>query len=296
MLAVVPTPPWPQIPNPRHGLTSEYAARVAALAEQSLRWELETWPKPGLVSHIDAGSHRDMDAASMYRSAESLQPFFAELVEAGARDEGMNTLRTIGLRAESVMLGVTGGVNTHRGAIFGIGLLCAAAGWRFRGPIGWKPRLGLVVARRWGSDILAGPRSSGSHGESARRRFGAGGARFEAAQGFPNIYRIGVPTLRHANRLCPDDDEAARVQACFELLAVVEDTNILFRGGPDGLQFAQRAAQSFLDQGGVAGRDWRDRALAVHLAFVARGLSPGGVADLLAMSLFVLQLERADPR
>jgi triphosphoribosyl-dephospho-CoA synthase len=82
-------------------------------------------------------------------------------------------------------------------------------------------------------------------------------------------------------------DEAARVEACFALIAHVEDTNLLHRAGPEGLRFAQTAARTFLARGGVGQRDWRKRATAVHRAFVERQLSPGGSADLLAMTLFV---------
>jgi triphosphoribosyl-dephospho-CoA synthase len=109
------------------------------------------------------------------------------------------------------------------------------------------------------------------------------------------VYEVGLPALQRAAAWVPDDAEAARVEACFALIAAVEDTNILHRGGLQGLCFARRAAQSFLSRGGVARSDWRGRAAAIHLAFVARGLSPGGVADLLAMSLFVMQLNERRP-
>jgi len=268
------------------------AAQIAALAEHSLRLEIETWPKPGLVSHIDAGSHADMDASTFYRSATALRPFFAELTEAGERGDPMLTLRKIGLRAEHAMLEATGGVNTHRGAIFGLGLLCAAAGVSASGRVDRQFPLGAIVSRRWGRDIIGGPRLSDSHGEVASRRFGVGGARWEAARGFPSIYHVGLPALHSAGPWVPDDAEAARVQTCFALIASVEDTNILHRGGVQGLCFARRAAQSFLHQGGVARSDWRRRAATIHLAFIERGLSPGGAADLLAMSLFVMQLKK----
>jgi triphosphoribosyl-dephospho-CoA synthase len=268
-----------------------FQERIAALAEGCLRLEIETWPKPGLVSHIDTGSHTDMDADMFRRSASVLRPYFAELVDAGMRDASMSVLRKIGLRAERAMLRATGGVNTHRGAIFGVGLLCAAAGLRKGGHADSQTPLGLHVSRRWGREILAGPRLSDSHGEMAGSRYGAGGARQEAAQGFPCIYQIGLPALRDAARLAPGDAEAARVQACFALIAALEDTNLLHRGGLDGLCFAQQSAQDFLDQGGVGNEEWLGRAEAIHHAFVERRLSPGGAADLLAMSLFVSELE-----
>lgn len=259
--------PWASTPHP---------AGIADLAVRCLELEVSTHPKPGLVGPLDRGSHADMDIHTFRRSARAIRPHLEALADAGARGHGMAHLRVIGLAAESAMLAATGGVNTHRGAIFGLGLLCAAAGGGDR-----TTPLGRLVAQRWGEEILLAPGPRDSHGETVRRRFGAGGARLEAARGFPSVYRVGVPALAQAS------GEAARVQACFALVAAVQDTNLLHRGGRAGLRFAQRAAQAFLDAGGVTRAGWRARALAVHRAFVARRLSPGGAADLLAMSLFV---------
>ena len=265
---------------------------IAALAERSLVLEIDTYPKPGLVSHVDTGSHADMDAATFARSAAVLRPYFAELAEAGARDADMAVLRKIGLRAEHAMLAATGGVNTHRGAIFGLGLLCAAAGRRtVPGTAACAMTLGAFVAQRWGTDILGGPRLPDSHGERASRRYGVGGARREAADGFATVYGVGLPALRRARRSVPGDPEAARVDACFALIAALDDTNLLHRGGQAGLDFARATARAFVARGGIRARDWRLRAAAAHRAFVARRLSPGGAADLLAMSVFVDALE-----
>lgn len=279
-----------------HGAARAYAEHLGAVAERSLQLEVRTWPKPGLVSHVDAGSHTDMDAGTFHRSAAALRPFFTELAEAGLQDQGMTVLRKIGLRAECAMTAATGGVNTHRGAIFGLGLLCAAAGLRARRGMAGDAQhsLGDTVARRWGPDILAGPRPSDSHGEAVKRRYGAGGARQEAALGFPGVYNVGMPALRRAAQLAPHDAQAARVQACFALIAALEDTNLLHRGGAAGLRFAQRSALAFLAAGGVGHPGWRQAAEKIHRAFVARRLSPGGAADLLAMSLFAMAIEQ-DP-
>src|SRR6185295_13746821 len=108
-------------------------------------------------------------------------------------------------------------------------------------------------------------------------------------------YRIGLPALRRAACAVPNDAEAARVEACFALISAVEDTNLLHRGGLDGLRFARRATRIFLDQGGVRRPGWRARARSVHKDFIARRLSPGGSADLLAMTLFVDAHERPSP-
>jgi triphosphoribosyl-dephospho-CoA synthase len=260
---------------------------IAASAVASLLLELATWPKPGLVSHVDRGSHADMAADTLRMSAAAIAPYFHGLAAAGAHGFGMGRLRIIGLEAEAAMMAATSGVNTHRGAIFGLGLLCAAAGARGAGRVESTVTLGEAVARLWSAGILDGPVLLHSHGSRARRRFGAGGARMEAAQGFPSVYEVGLPALRGGAHLAPGDPEAARVETCFALIAALEDTNLLHRGGLSGLRFARRTARQFLEEGGVGRSGWRERARSVHESFIARRLSPGGSADLLAMTLFV---------
>jgi triphosphoribosyl-dephospho-CoA synthase len=271
---------------------------VSAIGDSAARclvMELETWPKPGLVSHVDSGSHDDMDAGTFRRSATAIKPYFQHLADAAAQGCGMGRLRIIGLEAEGAMFAATSGVNTHRGAIFGLGLLCAAAGARAGGLVDPELPLGDAVARLWGASILDGPVLLRSHGSEARRQFHAGGARLEATKGFPSVYRIGLPALRRAARVNPTDAEAARVEACFALIASIEDTNLLHRGGLEGLRFARSITRHFLDSGGVRRLGWRTRAQSVHESFVARHLSPGGSADLLAMTLFVDAHERSNP-
>jgi triphosphoribosyl-dephospho-CoA synthase len=233
-----------------------------------------------------------MDAGTFRRSAAAIRPYFQQLADAAALGCAAEPLRAIGMEAEAVMLAATLGVNTHRGAIFGLGLLCAAAGARAAGLVDPELSLGEVVSRRWGRSILDSPVLLHSHGSVARRRFHAGGARFEAASGFPSVYQIGLPALRRVACIVPGDAEAARVEACFALIASVEDTNLLHRGGLDGLRFARRTTRYFLDSGGVRRPGWRERARSVHNDFIARRLSPGGSADLLAMTLFVDAHER----
>ena len=150
------------------------------------------------------------------------------------------------------MLAVTGGVNTHRGAIFSLGLLCAAAGATWsettRSESHWRPQaLGATVRQRWGQAIMSGPIPLRSHGTNALLKFGAGGARAQAAAGFPQAIEVGLPALRLGRRLAPKDPQAARVQSFFAILASMEDTNLLHRGGAVGLRYAQEAAPAFSD-------------------------------------------------
>ncbi len=267
-------------------IPASFAARIADLAHRALIDELEAYPKPGLVSPIDSGSHRDMDALLLRRSAGAIAPFFADLVVAGAEGAPLAELRRIGVSAEAAMLAATGGINAHRGAIFSLGLICAAAGQAGGSPLAAEARAEQVGAL-WGHELAKRPASPVTHGGRASLRYGVGGASAEAASGFPAVRELGLPALRLGRRLAPDDGQAARIQCLFALMAELDDTNLLHRGGPEGLHFARSAAQAFLDAGGVGAPDWRERALALHRAFVAERLSPGGAADLLAVTLFL---------
>jgi triphosphoribosyl-dephospho-CoA synthase len=273
-------------------MPDDIADHVAETAAFALLAELETWPKPGLVSHVDCGSHTDMDASTFRASVAAIRPYFGRLALAGAAGSAMDELRAIGLEAERAMLEKTFGANTHRGAIFGLGLLCAAAGATWTGESRFSPPqsahiLTAIVRGQWGTAIMRGPIPLLSHGTEALRRYGAGGARAQAAAGFPHALEVGLPALRIGRTLAPGDPEAARVHTFFALLESLQDTNLLYRGGTDGLRFAQEQARNFLERGGIRQAGWREQAATVHRAFIARRLSPGGCADLLAITLFL---------
>ncbi|WP_052710271.1 triphosphoribosyl-dephospho-CoA synthase MdcB [Azospirillum thiophilum] len=271
------------------------AGAIGRAAVRALYAELALHPKPGLVSPLDSGSHDDMDMGTFLRSLFALRGYFRAIAAAGAEGADFPTLRELGITAERRMLAATGGVNTHRGAVFGLGLLAAAAGWRMRrGRTLRGNGLGATAAALWGAGILAAaPQAPDSHGARAVTRYGARGARQEAADGFPTLFEVALPALDRA-LAAGADPERASVQALFSLMAVLEDTNLLHRGGPAGLAFIQAGARRFLDRGGVFHAEWRDEALALHRACVVRRLSPGGSADMLAAAQFVHGLrERA---
>ena len=269
------------------------AARIGALAVASLHAELALYPKPGLVSFRDSGAHRDMDALTFVRSIDALGGAFVALAAAGGDGAPFDALQRLGAAAERRMVDATGGVNTHRGAIFTLGLLAAAAGRVVAAgdfPSDERLRDALAAWRRplvaQGLDCAAPP----SHGRSVAARFGAGGARAEAAAGFPSVFEVGLPALRHA--LSRTDDAArAALHALFALVACVEDTNVLHRGGRAALGFVAGEAARFLARGSTFVPGWLARAERLHRQCVARRISPGGCADLLAASWFVHRLQ-----
>jgi len=265
--------------------------RLERICLEALTHEAMAWPKPGLVTPVDAGSHRDMHIGTFLASIDALQGSFAALALAGARGQSFAVLQAIGIEAEGKMLCATRGVNTHRGAIFNLGLLVAAAARRSADDALADLGCGAIVARVWGAEIAAGRKKSpASHGNSVFKRFSAGGARTEAASGFPTVYNIGLPALR---RLVDagHDRETAQVGTLLVLMEHLPDTNLLWRDGELGLEFVRDSAAAFNRAGGVDAPGWREQLLAMHREFVGRNLSPGGSADLLAASWAAHQLE-----
>jgi triphosphoribosyl-dephospho-CoA synthase len=273
------------------------ARAIGACAVAALREELLAWPKPGLVSPGDPGAHADMDASTFTAGIGALRGFFRAAARAGELGAPFPALVALGRGAERRMLAATGGVNTHRGAIFALGLLAAAAGRLAATGAAARPAaLRDEVRHAFGRAIRRDlPRAATSHGAVVARRHGVGGARAEAAAGFPHLFEVALPALDGAlARGTPR--RAAAVEALLAAVAELPDTNLLWRGGPAGLAFARAAAREFLRAGGVHRPGWEDHARALHRAFVARRLSPGGSADLLAGALFVNRLGGEEQR
>jgi triphosphoribosyl-dephospho-CoA synthase len=263
-------------------------ADVGRAATVALYDELALAPKPGLVSFVDSGSHEDMDARTFMRSIFALRRVFPGLAALGAQGVCFAVLEQAGVAAEARMLKATGGINTHRGAIFTLGLLCAAAGRLLeRGETVAAGSLRRALIEGWGDTLAARAlRKSDSHGARAARRFGLRSAGVEAAAGFPVLFETALPMLRDALRRGLSQPQA-RTDAFFATMAVLDDTNLVHRGGIDGLRFAQRASRDYLTAGGSGRPDAVAHAQSLHQAFVARHLSPGGAADVLAATCWL---------
>jgi triphosphoribosyl-dephospho-CoA synthase len=264
-------------------------AVIARCAANALTEELATYPKPGLVSYIDQGSHPNMNAECFLASIAAIKTFFGEMAAAGADGCRLLDLQRIGISAEENMLDATGGRNTHRGAIYSLGLLAAAAGKQMADSNLLDLPLGRIVAESWGDEILL-PDSllQTSNGLEMCHRYKLGGVRREAKRGFPSIFKAGLPAFHTA--LIPAGREAARVQAFFAILEVCEDTTLLRRGGYGAWKYAQTQVRRFWQAGGVASPDWKILAEEIHGEFVTRHLTAGGAADLLAATLFINHL------
>ena len=273
------------------------AKRLARLATQALTEEANLTPKPGLVDRRSCGAHHDLTLGLLLRSATMLEPHFELMAEAAQRIPLSvalrETLAALGRAAEREMLRETDGINTHRGAIWSLGLLIAAVclDERTRGS---DPVFRLRQASVEDICFLAGKIAalpdrhapgSISHGEEARLRFGALGARGEAVAGFPHVRLHGLPALTAA-RAGGLPEPAARVHTLLALMAALPDTCLLHRGGPRALAAAQDGARKVLDAG-VATPAGRSALAALDRTLLCLWASPGGSADLLAATLFL---------
>lgn len=266
---------------------SPLAHRLGRLAVASLHAELACAPKPGLVTPFDSGSHDDMDAGTFMRSLFALRGYFVAIADAGATGAGFETLRGLGIAAEADMLRATDGINTHRGAIFSLGLLAAqAARLQRRDGRAAAAETVCLGVREWSGDLLHAPLDRASHGQRARARFRVAGVREQAADGYPVLREIALPTLRGALARGLSRD-AALAQTLMQLIARIDDLNLLHRGGVAGLRLAQALARGFLADGGAAQAQWRHQLNRIGETFVAHRLSPGGSADLLACAWFL---------
>ena len=225
----------------------------------------------------------------MHASALSLWPMFKEMAEAALEfgEVGVplrEALGRLGREGEQAMLITTNGVNTHRGAIWALGLLTAAAALQPRAVTLTAAKLALLEDRFAPQPL--------SHGAQVAQRYGARGAREEAQLGFPAVMQRGLPQL-HKSRGQNAGEQNARLDALLAIMTELADTCVLYRAGTEGLQAMQQGAQAVLDAGGSATLAGRRQLHALDQQLLALNASPGGAADLLAACLFIDRLDGA---
>lgn len=270
------------------------AERLADLAVDALIDEADLSPKPALVDRRSSGAHQDLHLGLMHSSALSLWPAFKEMAEValqiGEIDQPLReAIGRIGRQGEVAMMRTTEGVNTHRGAIWALGLLVTAAALD---PSDLSPAaLGLRAGRLALIEDRQQP-AFNSHGAEVARRFGAMGAREQAQMGFPAVTQTGLPQLKRS-RAANHGEQNARLDALLAIMTTLSDTCVLYRAGKQGLRTMQLGAQRVLDAGGSATLSGRRALHELDQQLLRLNASPGGAADLLAACLFIDCLEPA---
>ncbi|MBR5698753.1 MAG: triphosphoribosyl-dephospho-CoA synthase [Prevotella sp.] len=249
---------------------------LAHLACDALQQELDTTPKPGLVDLHDNGAHADMDHRLMQRSIQTLRPYFIQLAEAGMQGRVDHpTISAIGIAAERDMLAATGGVNTHRGALFSMGLAVVAAAEQYATSSTHhidKTALQTAIARL----ARQFPDTRDTHGSQAVSQYQAKGALAMAREGYKQLFSDWLPFFRGEGRV-----ESGKLKTLLRIMSQLDDTNILYRCGAESANRVKADAAELLARFSIDGLQ------AMNLRYTTDHISPGGSADMLALTIFI---------
>ena len=239
---------------------------LAALADRALRMELDLPGKPGLVCPESNGAHKDMDYTTMLHGIEALRPFWSRMALAASAEE----LRQLGMEAESAMMAATGGVNTHRGAIFCMGIALNAASRFCQLPYNeedMQSALGEIAGR-----IL---RNQLEDNTIAKTPFQ--GARQIAAEGYKQLFENWLPYYAKEGEL----------KTLLRIMSTLDDTCVVKRVGYERAQEVKQEAKEIAGQAGNDEHVMPDLIGHLRDRYAEEGISPGGAADMLALTIFI---------
>lgn len=267
---------------------------IARLATQALQAELDTTPKPGLVDKNNNGAHRDMDYALMQRSIDTLHPYFVKLALLGFADTlpTHTAIRDIGIEAERAMLAATNGVNTHKGALFSMGLAVVAAAHEERKIAANEEQ--ILKERNGGEDVLVSlqttikalaasfPDTSGTHGSKAKLlskgTTAIKGALDNAREGYEMLFAEWLPFYIERRK---ERDAHTLHKTLLRIMCDLDDTNVIYRTDLATAEEVKQEARALLDSFSKAALKDMDR------RYTARNISPGGAADMLSLTIFI---------
>ena len=282
---------------------------IAHLATQALQAELDTTPKPGLVDKDNNGAHRDMDYALMQRSINTLHPYFVKLALLGCADAlpSHTAIRDAGIEAEKAMLAATNGVNTHKGALFSMGLAVVAAAHEERKIAANEEQ--ILKERNGGEDVLVSlqttikalaasfPDTNGTHGSKAKLlskgTTAIKGALDNAREGYEMLFAEWLPFYIERRK---EHDAYTLHKTLLRIMCDLDDTNVIYRTDLATAEEVKQEARALLDSFSKAhtAEDKEKRIAAELLAlkdmdkrYTARNISPGGAADMLSLTIFI---------
>lgn len=267
---------------------------IAHLATQALQAELDTTPKPGLVDKDNNGAHRDMDYALMQRSIDTLHPYFVKLALLGCADALPThaSIRDIGIEAERAMLSATNGVNTHKGALFSMGLAVVAAAHEERKIAANEEQ--ILKERNGGEDVLVSlqitikalaasfPDTNGTHGSKAKLlskgTTAIKGALDNAREGYEMLFAEWLPFYIERRK---ERDAHTLHKTLLRIMCDLDDTNVIYRTDLATAEEVKQEARALLDSFSETALKDMDR----H--YTTRNISPGGAADMLSLTVFI---------
>ena len=251
---------------------------LTQLAINALQEELDTTPKPGLVDKHDSGAHKDMDYDLMNKSIKSLREYFDKLSLLGFQNElpSIKDIQTIGLEAEKSMLMATNGVNTHKGALFSMGLtlLCASNLLFNKAKIDAKDLQSLIikVAKQF-------PQPTGTHGDKVLKENKIKGALGCAIEGYNDLFGVWLPFFS-ANK----DETYVLHRLLLLIMSTLDDTNIYYRKGATAIERVKKEAGEMVSDFSI------DKLERLNNEYINANISPGGSADMLSLTIFVYSI------
>jgi triphosphoribosyl-dephospho-CoA synthase len=283
----------------------DLANYIASLAQRAILYEVSTTPKPGLVDRDNSGSHKDMDFFTFMASSSVLyRGFFQCALEGLSFDEVdstklLNKIRVHGIQCERAMFDTTSGVNTHKGIIFSLGVLSAVIGnlYKKHGFQNFPVEVICAEVKKVAKDLTERDfkdvfnKEVVTHGERLYKEFGYKGIRGEVEGGFITIQKNTLEILRTwaTNKQLSMND--LFLEIILNLMAESEDTNVVIRGGIDSLEGVKAISREFLKLGGMKQAGAKEKLQIINKDFVKKNISPGGSADLLAVSIFLAMIE-----
>ncbi len=264
--------------------------------------EVYTTPKPGLVDQYDTGSHKDMDCRLFEKSAAAIAPYLKQMFYTGLEwrqspSDLFRAIRKTGIYAEKAMFRATDGVNTHKGAIFTMGLLCAGAG-KMYAEYGYFPVAAILrYTGEMTNEVLEKEflrmekREPSTYGERLYREYGERGIRGQAQLGFPVLALTAYPNLRYSRRHGYDLNKS-NINTLLCTIAELNDTNVLARGSHNDLDWLKSKAVMSLKRGGAFTVSGMKQLVQMNRECIRRNISPGGSADILAAAIFLWKLEQ----
>lgn len=270
---------------------------IGHLASMALQTELDTTPKPGLVDRNDNGAHRDMDHALMQRSIQALHPYFVRLAQLGFTDKQPchDEIVNIGIEAEREMFKATGGVNTHKGALFSIGLAAVALGGEAFCRITQAEGCGTMAYDDVNSKQIQSlsnsiaslarlfPDTNGTHGSKAKANNILKGALDNAREGYTQLFKAWLPF--YIDRIAEGDNYALH-KTLLRIMCDLDDTNIVYRTSIETMQEVKTEARQMLDTSRNI-VNFEAALQAMNTDYIHRNISPGGSADMLSLVVFL---------
>ena len=270
---------------------------IGHLASMALQAELDTTPKPGLVDRNDNGAHRDMDHALMQRSIQALHPYFVRLAQLGFTDKQPchDEIVNIGIEAEREMFKATGGVNTHKGALFSIGLAAVALAGEAFCRITQAEGCGTMAYNDVNSKQIQSlsnsiaslarlfPDTNGTHGSKAKANNILKGALDNAREGYTQLFKAWLPF--YIDRIAEGDNYALH-KTLLRIMCDLDDTNIVYRTSMETMQEVKTEARQMLDTSRNI-VNFEAALQAMNTDYIHRNISPGGSADMLSLVVFL---------